>query len=510
MLRSLTTPAQIESAYQEIAALLREYAEWLFVSDGIAQSLRRDEIEVVVERGRLLVSCWTEQGTRFWRVVAFEWNGQLLALEVSRHMGADVSLIELIPRTSAKAITATIRAARQMRCDRLAQIAASSFSGSFVERLSLSRGTKPGQPGRYAHVLLKTRRDRIAVVGPVVSSPPSAVDAFLSSSLLWFRRTSDRAKPPYVQQLWLIVSPELLKPLLYRVALLRSSLRHIIKVFTVDEDLTLLTEVSTPDKDDLWRKKLARFPPVAAATATELSLAIGAEAPEAIDIVHSRHGETLRYFGLPFARVRSLLGREKIWFGINRADRRLLDDTTFNEWRNLLLDLREHRSASAVDHRHAFYRAAPEAWLESLLRRDITRLDPGLIIAPLHAQFRTARGAKLGIRPIDLLALRKDGRLVVIELKVSADREHVLQGADYWRRVEAHRRRGHIARARLFGARIIRDEAPLVYLVAPTLRVHPAFQTLAHCISSDIEIYRFDINEDWRTGVRVMRRERVN
>jgi hypothetical protein len=510
MLRSLTTPAQIESAYQEIAALLREYAEWLFVSDGIAQSLRRDEIEVVVERGRLLVSCWTEQGTRFWRVVAFEWNGQLLALEVSRHMGADVSLIELIPRTSAKAITATIRAVRQMRCDRLAQIAASSFSGSFVERLSLSRGTKPGQPGRYAHVLLKTRRDRIAVVGPVVSSPPSAVDAFLSSSLLWFRRTSDRAKPPYVQQLWLIVSPELLKPLLYRVALLRSSLRHIIKVFTVDEDLTLLTEVSTPDKDDLWRKKLARFPPVAAATATELSLAIGAEAPEAIDIVHSRHGETLRYFGLPFARVRSLLGREKIWFGINRADRRLLDDTTFNDWRNLLLDLREHRSASAVDHRHAFYRAAPEAWLESLLRRDITRLDPGLIIAPLHAQFRTARGAKLGIRPIDLLALRKDGRLVVIELKVSSDREHVLQGADYWRRVEAHRRRGHIARARLFGARIIRDEAPLVYLVAPTLRVHPAFQTLAHCISSDIEIYRFDINEDWRTGVRVMRRERVN
>ena len=37
---------------------------------------------------------------------------------------------------------------------------------------------------------------------------------------------------------------------------------------------------------------------------------------------------------------------------------------------------------------------------------------------------------------MDLLALRQDGRLVVIELKVSEDREHVLQGADYWRRVE--------------------------------------------------------------------------
>ena len=98
----------------------------------------------------------------------------------------------------------------------------------------------------------------------------------------------------------------------------------------------------------------------------------------------------------------------------------------------------------------------------------------------------------------------------MIELKVSEDREHVLQGADYWRRVEAHRRRGHITRAKLFGDLKIRDEPPLVYLVAPTLRVHPSFQTLAGCIASDIEIYRFDINEDWRAGVRVMRRMRVN
>jgi len=33
---------------------------------------------------------------------------------------------------------------------------------------------------------------------------------------------------------------------------------------------------------------------------------------------------------------------------------------------------------------------------------------------------------------------------------------------------------------------------------------------LAKTIAPDIEIYRFDINEDWRAGVRVVRRERVN
>jgi hypothetical protein len=50
----------------------------------------------------------------------------------------------------------------------------------------------------------------------------------------------------------------------------------------------------------------------------------------------------------------------------------------------------------------------------------------------------------------------------------------------------------------------------LVYLVAPTLRFHPSFATLARTIAPDIEVYRFDINEDWRAGVRVVRRERVN
>jgi hypothetical protein len=128
----------------------------------------------------------------------------------------------------------------------------------------------------------------------------------------------------------------------------------------------------------------------------------------------------------------------------------------------------------------------------------------------LHAQFRTSHGGPTGTRPIDLLALRHDGRLVVIELKVTEDREHVFQGVDYWRRVEAHRRRGHIATAKLFGDREISDESPLVYLVAPALRFHPSFRTLARTIAPDIEIYRFDINEDWRSGVSVVRRELVN
>src|SRR5207253_3091491 len=154
------------------------------------------------------------------------------------------ALIELIPRTSAKSVAATIRAARQSRCERLAQLSAAAQPDTLVERLALSRGTRPGQPGRHAQILLRNKYQRIAVTGPVVSSHASIVDAFLSSALLWFKRTSDRTKPPPVRRLWLIVSTELLKPLLYRMALLRDGLRDVITVFIVDENLTSLTEVS--------------------------------------------------------------------------------------------------------------------------------------------------------------------------------------------------------------------------------------------------------------------------
>ena len=56
---------------------------------------------------------------------------------------------------------------------------------------------------------------------------------------------------------------------------------------------------------------------------------------------------------------------------------------------------------------------------------------------------------------------------------------------------------------------MIADEPPLVYLVAPFLRFHRSFATLARAIRPEVEMYRFDLGEDWRAGVRVVRRARV-
>ncbi len=508
----LTTPLLIEAARKRIAELFGSHAEWFYtLSNGDTHALRPGELDISVANGRLILSCWTEKGTRSWRIRGWDWSGDKLILQASRRMGAERPTIELVPRASASALAATVKAARQMRTEKLAQLACSMLNGTTIERASLSPGIRRGQPGRYARIILRLKHQRVAVTASVASSHPSETDAFLSSALLWFTRIGERTRPPFIQQLWLVIEPEIVKPLVQRTALLRESFRDAIVAYEIDEAWSQLTMVDCPERKELWKKRLSRFPRVPEANASSDAVkSIVANAPEAIDVVQARHGQTLRYFGLPFARVRKVMETERIWFGLEGSHRRLLDETSAHNWSLLLRDLNDYRSAKAQDYRHALYRTAGEAWLESLLRRDITKLDPGLIIAPLHAQFRTSKGGRLGVRPIDLLALRRDGRLVVIELKVSEDREHVLQGADYWQRVEAHRRRGHIQRAKLFGQRKISDESPLVYLVAPTLRVHPAFQTLARLIAPDIEIYRFDINEDWRSGVRVMRRLRVN
>jgi hypothetical protein len=507
-----TNASEIEEAQRRLAALLDLRGLWLCTERprGATTELQRGDWELRAQHGALHFSLWGEAGSRVWRVSGWEERGELLCLEATRRMGAERVRLELVPRASAGAAKAVVAAARRAACERLAALAAGSAAGAQVESARLSRGARRGEPGRYARILLRTARGSVAATAPVVELGREEADAFLSSALLWFERLSERPRGNAPRKLFLVAPRALSEATGERLALLSESLRRSITLYETDAVGAILTQASAPELSEL----LSRTPPLtrpAAAVPSGLASRIVALAPEACEVVRARRGETLRFRGLPFARVRRVMGREQAWFGIEGArQRRLVDRESWPELLKLVDELVVHRRADASDRRHAMYRALPEAWLESILRRDITRLDPGLIVSPLHAQFRAShdRGEAVA-RPVDLLALRRDGRLVVVELKVSEDAAHALQGADYWRRVELHRRCGHVERARLFGDAVISDEPPLVYLVAPLLRFHRDFDRLARVIRPEIEMYRFDLNEDWRAGVRVARRTRI-
>src|SRR5687768_12706416 len=273
----VNTPERLEAARSKIGALLAAQAEWFCtLTAGTTQAqkteaLGRSELDIRVAHGRLILTHWTEKGTRSWKIFSWEWTGEKLTLEASRKMGAERPVIELVPRAAASAIALTVKVARQVRCDGLARLACAMQSGAKVERSSLSPGARRGQPGRYARVVLRQRHQLIAVTGSVSTSKPGEVDAFLSSALLWFKRTSERARPPYIQQLWLLVESRLVKPTIQRLALLRTALRESIAVYEVDQALTGLKPIEVPSREDLWKRRLARFPPIPLAAPSEIT-----------------------------------------------------------------------------------------------------------------------------------------------------------------------------------------------------------------------------------------------
>src|SRR5262245_55057102 len=146
MFQRLTNSSELEAAHQQITALVRQHAEWFFtLSQSETLALRRHELDLAVSHNRLVLSCWTENGIRSWRILGWYWTGEVLLLQASRRMGAEQPIIELVPRASASAVAATIRASRQLRCDRLAQLAGDWIAETRIERSALSPGIKIGR-----------------------------------------------------------------------------------------------------------------------------------------------------------------------------------------------------------------------------------------------------------------------------------------------------------------------------------------------------------------------------
>src|SRR6185369_213828 len=115
------------------------HAEWFLTQDSDhSEAVRRHELDLAVSHHRLILSSWTEKGLRSWQIASWQWTGAKLLLRTSRRMGGERPLLELIPRASAAAIAATVRAARQARCERIAALTCALLAGAKVERAALS------------------------------------------------------------------------------------------------------------------------------------------------------------------------------------------------------------------------------------------------------------------------------------------------------------------------------------------------------------------------------------
>jgi len=68
------------------------------------------------------------------------------------------------------------------------------------------------------------------------------------------------------------------------------------------------------------------------------------------------------------------------------------------------------------------------------------------------------------------------------------------------------RRRGILTAANLFDGREIADRPALIYLAAPAWSFHRDFEFFARTVSPEIELWRFELHENWRETVKVLAR----
>lgn len=231
--------------------------------------------------------------------------------------------------------------------------------------------------------------------------------------------------------------------------------------------------------------------------------------------------------GFEFARIRSAFAGQsfnrqlEISFGSGSAETLLLPSTE-SHLRDLVRHLFDRRRASDRPHANSaqdpLFRSQPERWLESTLRADLPALDPSLEPAPVYTEVPafTGAGSSLDRGMLDLLALTRDRRLAVIELKAAESLHHALQGLDYWIRVRHHHLAnvhpstglGDLQQHGYFPQTRLSSEPPHLYLVAPALHIHPATETILRHLSPAVPWTLIALDERWRTRIKPIWRKR--
>jgi hypothetical protein len=478
----------------ELSDLIAAYPEWLLIrASGRSFPIFADELEISENDGRSLVGFLDDGGFHSWRLNEFKFHEGAIELDVAGPFAQKSEVIRLVPRESAAALAAAVELARLQKANVVAVTIETSIAVTKIVRVELNI-----RNGRLGQIIFERDRVRMAALADVTSA--MVPESILAASIMWLERLGMVSKNP-VSDVLIIAERHQAKSLQKLHALLNDRWKAKITVGEISRKAEPAAIIELPKRKvrELWREKTKRLTIPRDPQPSETAASLVALVPDKIDIVYSKQGETLRFLGLPFARVRSLLGKEKAWFGAGKS-RRILYQENWNEAVELVREIEKYRSALSENTRHEFYRSSPEAWLESILRRDIRQLDANLILSPIYNQFQASNDK------IDLLAIRRDGRLVVIELKTQPDREMIFQAADYWRKIELQRRRGILAAADLFDGREILDKPVLVYLVAPALSFHRDYEFFARTLQPEIELWRFELHENWRGRIKVLAR----
>jgi hypothetical protein len=472
------------------------------------------------DRGKCLLQLWSPERNLVRRVLDLELKKGALRLNANKFGQSKPVKIEILRERDRRTPTAkrTARSGYQRLLKRMLEKTFPDLvCGSLSTAMDLNRSFSPV----YTRGLMKKDHSAFAVLGVNAQESQASVDAALTFAILWMDHCREREAPrAHVEGLKLFVPPTMSAVVRERM----SNLNHAaakFELYELNEREQTIEQLDCSDRGNIKTRLVRCVDESAARSRFAGSIEkVLRPAPEAEVVVLSATEIAFRLHGLEFARARigaekqSFRNAEEITFGVGPYEAVLGAD---NEDGFVGFVQRVALSRQACGKRDdALFRMHPERWLESLVVKDLAKLDSNLEggtaadegVRP-HACYSQVPAFSASDRAmIDVLASTRNGRLAVIELKADEDIHLPLQGLDYWARVRWHHARGEFEQYGYFPGRELAAEDPLLFLVAPALRVHPATDILLRYFSPEIEWALLGIDERWRDGVRVVFRKR--
>lgn len=503
------TPDLLARSLQEFLAASRSA---VVLEDGqVLFDLETAQYSLSSEKDRCLLHLWSPERNVVRHVLDAELKAGMLTLTVRRFGQTRPNKMEICSDRDRRPPTAQ-KAARSRYARLLERALRRELPGWALDksRLSTSMDLERSFSPVYARGLVRKGRSAFAVMGVNQEETQASIDAALTFGLLWLDACREReAGRSMVEGLRLYVPPKISATLQIRLAHLNHAAAKF-QLFEFDERDESSLQIDLADHGNM-QTRLVRLPDTAQIRSrfTATVNKVMALAPQAEVAVISATELSLRLHGLELARVRlanapgTFQVEEEIIFGPPGYETRLSDETApmFEKFIKTVVEARSNHG----DRRDPLWRMYPERWLESLVFKNVSAVDSSLDPAHVYSQVPAFSASDRAM--IDVLTCTRDTRLAVLELKADEDMHLPLQGLDYWARVLWHHSRGEFQQYGYFSGLQLSPRPPLLMLVAPSLRVHPATDIVLRYFSPVIEWSLIGVDERWREGVKVIYRK---
>ena len=492
-----------------------EHPSAAILEDGrVVFDIRSARYSLSTERGSCLLHLWSEERNVVRRVTGIEHRKDSLRLETRRFGQTRPQILELVDNRDRRPAS-TRDATRSKYVRVLERVLQKSFHGWIPEGFRTAADLEHSFGPAYARGVLSRGTSAWSIIAINAQESQPIIDGILTLAILWLAYCRERGEGRRLYEgVRIVVPPGAGGTTVSRIPWLSDAAKW--EVYELDERAEELTQLDVRDAGNVRARLVHAFNPQAAlerfgdGIGRVLGLLNG-ELRKATEVRPRSASEvSFLLYGLEFARVRhglasgSFARQDEITFGAGANETPLTEETE-DLFRELTQRLFENRHPSGSK-RNPLFRLQPERWLEAMLRTDIGEIEPMLCVDIVYSQVPAFSAGDRGM--LDLLTVTRGGRLVVLELKADDSLHLPLQALDYWSRVRQLQREDAFQKHGYFPGLRLSDEPPLLYLVAPALRIHPSTDAVLRHLSPEVQWELIGLNEDWRKRRKVILRKR--